>query len=326
MSVRIATSLVAELPAPSLAWREAAAAASPDAHARLVADAPCLHAVEAAGRPRREAGRRLRVVAWNAERLKHVEASAAVLAPLDADVLLLTEIDRGMARSGNRHTAGDLAGCLGMAWRYAVEFIELGLGDPAERAAQAGATNRHGLHGAALLSRIPLLNERLIRLGDDGAWFDGSRKGERRVGGRIALAADVSVAGRRLTLCAVHLESHSDARHRATQLGRLLDVIDAPAALVAGDLNTKDCGVGENPDAEPLFAAAAARGFAWAEANAPGATQRLHPGEPARPLAKLDWMLTRGLRPFAPRVVPALAGDRTVLSDHDILVLDLEPA
>src|SRR5687767_13761432 len=46
----------------------------------------------------------LRLAAWNAERLKYGAASAQLLAALDLDIILLSESDIGMARSGNRHT------------------------------------------------------------------------------------------------------------------------------------------------------------------------------------------------------------------------------
>lgn len=332
MSALVVTEVVAAMACPSSAWRRAAMDAPAGDHARLAREARCLHVIEAGGAASRPAPERLRVVAWNAERLKHGEASAAVLAPLDADVLLLTEVDRGMARSGNRHTVRDLADALGMGWRYAVEFIELGLGDGRETAAHAGQTNVDGLHGAAILSRVPLEAERLIRLGDDGAWFDGSRKDQRRVGGRIALAADVRLGGVPVRLVAVHLESHSDAAHRAAQTRLLTDAsAPAPALLLAGDFNTKEAGGcdGALPAAvadEPLFAVLAEGGFTWADANALGPTQRLHPYQEPRPLLRLDWAFTRGLRARKAMTVAALAADGTVLSDHEILVCDLEPA
>lgn len=307
-----------------------ALAAAHERHQALAAEAACLHGIEAVDRPTSEAGSAVRVAAWNAERLKHVEAAAELLRVVEADVILLTEVDCGMARSGNRHTVADLAVQLSMSFRFAVEFVELGLGDPAERAAHAGAINDGGLHGAAILSRVPLSADRLVRLGDDGAWFDGSRKGERRVGGRIGLAADVALAGGPLTLCAIHLESHSDAAHRANQMRTLLGSLGrASPAVVAGDLNTKKAGSGAvmdeaAPSDEPLFAAARQAGFGWQSANAPGPTQRLRPHEPPVPLLRLDWMLVRDVAASRPLTIPAVGRDGTVLADHDVLVADLE--
>lgn len=62
-----------------------------------------------------------------------------------------------------------------------MEFLELDLGNPAERAQCAGLTDQVGYRGNAVLARAPLLRPRLVRLERRGEWFDGS-PGERRVG------------------------------------------------------------------------------------------------------------------------------------------------
>ena len=207
-------------------------------------------------RARRRSRDSLRVVAWNLERCKHLEASAALLASLQPDLLLLSELDWGMARSGNRHSARELAARLGCAYAFGVEFLELDLGGPAERAACAGLTNQVGYHGNAVLARAPLLRPRLVRLEQRGDWFDGSR-GERRVGGRCAVLAQVPLKGRALTVAAVHLDSHGTREQRAGEMQALLDAIDgydrdAPA-LIGGDLNSFSLALAEigEPDAGP---------------------------------------------------------------------------
>ena len=50
----------------------------------------------------------------------------ASIKKLDADVLLLQEVDRGCDRSGRRDVAADLAAALGMNWIFAGEFQEIG--------------------------------------------------------------------------------------------------------------------------------------------------------------------------------------------------------
>jgi hypothetical protein len=40
---------------------------------------------------------------------------------------------------------------------------------------------------------------------------------------------------------------------------------------------------------------------------------------------QLDWFCTRGLRVSDPDVVPALGEDGSVLSDHEMLLLTLQP-
>jgi hypothetical protein len=52
----------------------------------------------------------------------------ATLEKLDADVLLLQEVNRDCDRSGRRDVAADLAAALGMNWIFAGEFQEIGEG------------------------------------------------------------------------------------------------------------------------------------------------------------------------------------------------------
>jgi endonuclease/exonuclease/phosphatase family metal-dependent hydrolase len=324
--------------APTAAWRHAADAAPATAHAALFDASGCLDAVEL-GRPPLApvAGDRLRVLAWNAERLKHLDASIDLLRRFEPDVLLLTELDRGMARSGNRDTPAELGVALGMAHVFAVEFVELGLGDARERAWQAGEANRDGLHGNAILSRRPIDRAAMSRLDRDGTWFEGERNGERRIGGRNAVLAEI--AG--ITFVAVHLESHSDPGHRAAQTRVLLADLEAFAgtgpAVIGGDFNTAvvahDAKGTAAPDQlldpvphEPLFTVMAAHGFAWESCNTLGvATQRTRPdGTPRPPFGRIDWLFTRGLAATDPATLPATDPSGSALSDHEILAVTIE--
>ena len=76
---------------------------------------------------------RARIAFWNAERLKYPAPTGALLRSLEADAILLCELDLGMARSGNRHTIADLANSLDAGHVFGVEFVELDLGDARER-------------------------------------------------------------------------------------------------------------------------------------------------------------------------------------------------
>ncbi len=290
----------------------------------------------------------VRIAFWNVERGKYLEPSARLLRRLDAAAYLLCELDLGMARSGQAHTARELARRLGAGYAFAVEFLELDLGDAREREWHAGEVNEAGLHGAAILSPHALARPAVIRLDADGQWFDG-RRGERRVGSRIAVVATLPIAGIPVTLASVHLESHSDPAGRATQTAALLDAIDAYApdqpVLIGGDLNTCTIGrdwargTGEKPALppervldpvpyEPLFEVAATRGYDFRACNALGiATQRTRPdGTPPPPLGKLDWFLTRGLIASEPQTLPAVDQAGDALSDHEVLVVTVGPA
>ena len=115
-----------------------------------------------------------------------------------------------MARSGNRHTAAELADHLGHTYAYAVEFLELGLGGEAEIARLAAhAANERGFHGNAITSRAPLVDAILVRIEDGGSWFHRETI-EPRVGGRLrSPRASISATGP-VVVCSLHLESESD--------------------------------------------------------------------------------------------------------------------
>ena len=140
-----------------------------------------------------------------------------------ADIVLATEMDLGMARSGQHHTTRDLAEALGMGYAFGVEFVELGTGDPYETGLFKNIPNMHGLHGNAILSRYEIENVALLPLDAGGQWFTDTPKndGQLRIGGRIAMAAQIGG----MTVVAAHYESESDAQGRADQTWRMLDLI-----------------------------------------------------------------------------------------------------
>ncbi|SHG66346.1 Metal-dependent hydrolase, endonuclease/exonuclease/phosphatase family [Kaistia soli DSM 19436] len=333
----LVTARVPSLPKPPAALFEKAEEAEQTGseHDRLAHDLPAFNAVELVAPPSGlRSGTSLRVAAWNAERLKHAGASAALVASTGADILLLTETDNGMARSGNRHTTADLAAALGMGYVFGVEFVELGLGDDRERLWHRGETNRVGFHGNALLSRLPIADAALIRLDDGAVWWLDALKGQRRLGWRMAIAARVETAAGPLLAVVVHLESKSDPADRASQVARLITAIEAFAegmpVVIGGDFNTKALPPGTlGPDLdpaahEPLFALMAAAGFDWREANTADASQRQLPdGKPAPPFHRLDWLFTRGLDPLDPATVPATDAKGDAISDHDLIVANV---
>lgn len=347
--IEIFQSITAALPAPGHAEITAALTAEPTQaeHDRIARGVTALTAIEyrppeTPAPPRRP----LRLAAWNAERLKYGPASAALLAPLDLDIILLSETDIGMARSGNRHTTADLAAALEMGYAYAVEFVELGLGDPREQAWHKGQRNHAGLHGNAILSRLPLNDLALIRLDSGGRWFkdrdNGSHVGtQRRLGGRMALAGRVTTDDGDFVVVSLHLESESDAADRAQQMTQLLHAIQgcygkAPM-VIGGDCNTADLpAVDETrPEEsrtwfhrcdsyEPLFGVMQQNSFGWRTANDMAATQRMRPdGTPVPPFRRIDWLFTRGVTASSPRTVAAVGEAGAAVSDHEVLVVDL---
>jgi endonuclease/exonuclease/phosphatase family metal-dependent hydrolase len=269
----------------------------------------------------------LTIAAWNLERCYAVEASAALLRREGADIALLSELDNGMARTGQRHTARELAGALGMAYAFGVEFLELELGKGPELEFCRDDFNLHGFHGNALLARSALQAPVMIRLEAHGHWFRPEST-EHRIGTRCAVAGVVMTTGGPLFAASVHLESSAGTDYREAEIRTLLDAVDALAGtmpvVVGGDLNTGLHTDGDF-DKETLFAHAYRRGYERHGGPLDRMTTRL--SQVNRTLErgwKLDWFLTRGLRVGESRVVDALAPDGEVLSDHEMIVARVE--
>ena len=238
-----------------------------------------------------------------------------------------------------RSVRADLADALGMGSAFAVEFVELGLGDRQEQSWHAGQTNAAGLHGNACLSRFPIDRAAMIPLDPGGFWFrDDAPKGEQRVGSRQATGIRTRLAdGRGLWTFAVHFESELDPADRAREMAALLEGIAAVAAddpvVIGGDLNTGAFphGTGAStlatPQAlEPLFGLAAAAGYTWSAANTAEPTKRQLPDrKPITVFNKIDWFLVRNIDAFDPKVIAAVDADGTGISDHELLTIRARP-
>jgi endonuclease/exonuclease/phosphatase family metal-dependent hydrolase len=181
-----------------------------------------------------------RFVAWNIERGAQFEGQVEALRThpflREADVLLLTETDSGMIRSGNRNVARDLAHALGMHYAFVPCYLNLTNGSGVEQ--DLPGSNDLGLHGNALLSRYPLANVRPVFL-ENGVDIMASR--EKRIGRQAAVAADVCFPNATVTAVSVHLDAQSTQRHRYLQLRDVLDAIpshDRQGVVIGGDWNT----------------------------------------------------------------------------------------
>src|SRR5262249_16896989 len=148
------------------------------------------------------------------------------------DLLFLVEVDCGMARSGNRHVARELAESLGMSYGFVVSYLALedDIGENPD-----GCENELALAGLAVLTRVPLLAVASIDLPELRDKFPSS---EKRLGKKRALAARVQVSDGALDLAVVHLDSTASPRQRARQLRSVLEHLPAGRALVGGDLNS----------------------------------------------------------------------------------------
>lgn len=346
-SAEIHRETVADLPRVSQAARDAMLTLPRDreTHRKLVGEVQALRLLETGGGAVGTATVPLRVAYWNVQRFHHFDACCALIEKTAPDVLLLSELDIGMARTAQRHCLREAAAALRANYVFGTEFVELGVGDEKERLRYAGSRNESGLHGNGILSSLRLEAPALVRLEADGDWFDGGH-GERRVGGRCAVAASVAMGDRRIALVSVHLESHSGPALRAEQMRRLFDAVDQVApgqpVVIGGDLNTSTfthATTGQKHDVEaavradprrfvaperyePLFEIARARGYDWEAANAVGPTERAPVGEAAI-LGRIDWFLVRGIRVCAPATIAAVDEQGTMISDHEMIMLTI---
>jgi len=181
---------------------------------------------------------RYRFLAWNIERGTQFDAQLEAFRShpylKTCDVLLLTEADAGMARSGNRMVAEALARELGMAQVFAPCYIALGKGSGVER--QVEGDNTFGLHGNAILSRYPLRDVRLIPLANG---VDKMAHREQRLGRQAAVAARIDFPNLSLQAVSIHLDAQSTQRHRREQMRGVVDALPSGLpVLLGGDWNT----------------------------------------------------------------------------------------
>jgi endonuclease/exonuclease/phosphatase family metal-dependent hydrolase len=197
------------------------------------------------GRPRSPAPRPesgfVRAVTWNIERGNRLDATLAFLAENEAiracDVLLLNEVDIGMARSGNRNVAAEIADRLGFEYVFGNSYLCLGHGDA--RDGQSAAANEVGLHGNTILSRWPLVRAENVSVAVTRDKFESS---EKRLGHKKALWAEVDAPIGRLAVVSAHLDPYASPEQRVRQLADVLRTIESrqieAPVLLGGDLNT----------------------------------------------------------------------------------------
>lgn len=182
----------------------------------------------------------------------------------NSDIIILSEVDIGMTRTGYKNVVEDLAKSLNYNYAYGVEFLEvdpvhLGLQDfkwseerflyPKAEKIVIDEANYKGLHGSAILSKFPLENVRIIRLPKSYDWFNSEKRRiseletvkrnavniifkeemfrEIRIGSRMAIVADVKIPGVQdpVTVVAVHLENRTVPANRKKQVKFLVSQI-----------------------------------------------------------------------------------------------------
>ena len=183
---------------------------------------------------------RVRALAWNIERGTMFDGIVKALRSnedmRDRDLMLLTELDHGMARSGNRYVAGDLARELGMNYAFAPVYIALQKGGGVE--VDTEGENTASIHGLAMFSKWPMRNIHAIPLPNGK---DKMRGKEKRLGWLRALIADIDHPVGTFRAVTVHLDAHCSRAHRRRQMRIILDHLDTlpeMPTLIGGDWNT----------------------------------------------------------------------------------------
>jgi endonuclease/exonuclease/phosphatase family metal-dependent hydrolase len=254
----------------------------------------------------------IRIVSWNINRGLRLDGILEFLHGAAGDLILLQETDVNAWRTKHRNVAREIAQALRMNYIFGREFEELTQGD----------YNSPAYHGQATLSRLPLLESRILRFRRQSGfwrprWFVPNIQSlQRRIGARMALVSHVLWFGKHLVVYNVHLESRGDDQLRCDQLTEILQDMQrydsAVPIIVAGDFNFD---LSQEPAASLLVGSLFNRPFQRGSAR---------PTTTPSPLGRartVDWILTRG--PLA--CAGAELHDSVLASDHYPLSLTLAP-
>jgi len=182
----------------------------------------------------------IHAIAWNIERGNMFEGIVDALknhADLkNKDVLLLTELDHGMARSGNRFVAQEIAQDLNLNYAFAPVYVALQKGSGVE--SESEGENTLSIHGLAMFSKWPMKNVHAVALpnGKDKMWGK-----EKRLGHLRGLFAEIEHPSGTFRAVTVHLDAHCSRAHRKRQMKIVLDHLDTLEplpTLIGGDWNT----------------------------------------------------------------------------------------
>ena len=267
---------------------------------------------------------KLGVLMFNMERGVHLEEIREFLRDCPDiqpfDVILANELDDGCFRSGNKNTARELARAFGLNYAWGLEFIEL-----------VDERNEKGFHGNAVFSRWPIRRAGVIRLPEQYNWYFDR---QRRIGGRLAVFAELDVGGKPVGVVSIHLENRTHGAGRQAQMSAVLEAVDRELpgmpVILGGDLNTntfdgrskEDIGdIAASPDLrrrclegvfdfEPLLPMCAAAGYAIVPGEPRLTRRKPLPDGDFLPL-RLDWILLRGLKAEESRMVSTAKEDLT---------------
>ncbi len=184
----------------------------------------------------------MRVATWNIERGIELDGIKAYLSRheelLASDILMLNEVDLGMSRSGNRDVAAEIADLLGFNMVFGNSYLCLDEGDTRD-GQFASEPNRESLHGNAILSRHPIKRAENISI---TVSKDKFHSGDRRLGHKKALWAEVETHLGNLPVVSVHLDVICSVSVREAEISDILEKVAERGlqdrVLLGGDFNT----------------------------------------------------------------------------------------
>jgi hypothetical protein len=179
-------------------------------------------------------------IAWNLERGNRFEGIADALKNhpqlREKDILMLTELDYGMARSKNRFVARELAQELKLNYAFVTCYIALQKGSGIE--SEVEGENTLAIHGLSMFSRYEMKNVHSVGLKNS---IDKMAGKEKRLGTLRALFADIQHPAGEFRAVTLHTDAHSSRAHRVLQMKTVLDHLDTLPKLpvvIGGDWNT----------------------------------------------------------------------------------------
>jgi endonuclease/exonuclease/phosphatase family metal-dependent hydrolase len=253
-----------------------------------------------------------------------------------SDIILMSELDIGVCRSGHRDVPKELSQALKMNYAYVTEFLELEPKDLGEQKNKHSCkdvdySRTQNLTGNAIMSRFPLENVRRLPLENCYDWYEHEMNPpfykkishwprQLRRGQRAAVMADVRVGGDFgvVTVVSAHLEVNSQSSCRATQMEQILNAVRGVKnpAIIAGDLNTIHIRGSE----AKLFKEWKNEGFDLSGNDGKGTDMNQFL---ASLQIRLDWIGVRGLRVTDGETLTELGEHGIKISDHLPIAADL---
>jgi endonuclease/exonuclease/phosphatase family metal-dependent hydrolase len=179
----------------------------------------------------------IRIVDWNIDRGLQLRSIIDFLGDTNADVFILQEVDVNARRTHHLNIGQEIARKLRLNYVFGREFVEL----------TQGSKTSPAYHGQATLSPWKISKPRIIHFQQQSdfwtpRWYKPKlQKLQERLGGRIALVAEIGIQCGPMICYNLHLESRSNDELRFAQLNEVLhDAVgydSTQLVVVAGDLN-----------------------------------------------------------------------------------------